>query len=190
MYVAIAWADEARISLEHVSIKSGESTDWANAIATWYAFETTSKEIHIRKARRYGSILFMILADTTQQMVSLSSAPKALCTWMRKPKHKRSLTCSPAISNVNAFGADWRAWWTNLQPNWRSQSRRGAKAWPLKRSPFPEVENWCQTKHRGEDGFFLILQALGWWASGVRSAKERREWMSAVDDVLWVLQHF
>lgn len=77
-----------------------------------------------------------------------------------------------------------------MQPEWRRKSRRGNDTWPLKRIPFPQHEAWPELKHRGENGIFLLLLGLGWWMSSVQSAKDRKPWISAIDDLLWVLQHF
>lgn len=122
-----------------------------------------------------------------QGTISLANAPKALVNWIRK--QKRCLTRSPKIPDVDVFGASWRVWWTGLQPEWRRKSRRGGNTWPLKRTPFPAHEEWLELRYRGQDGLGLVLLSLGWWATCVQSSKDRKGWNSAVDDVLWVLQH-
>lgn len=122
--------------------------------------------------------------------MSLMSAPDALVTWAQD--ERRSLNGFPKIGDVGEFASQWRNWWTMLQPDWRTKSRRGGKTWPLKRSPFPGDEKWEGVAHQGEMGHWLLLVALAWWSAALKSlkhsSKERKDWNSAVDDALWVFQ--
>lgn len=182
------WAEEARASLSSMLTRASDSAGWAAIIEAWYKFETTSRDKSVNEVTIHLPLpQHRMLMDSNQGDVSLFNAPKLLNTWIQK--HKRIVTQCPKISNINAFGADWRSWWTGLQPEWRRKSRRGQDTWPLKCSPFPGVEDWPDLKLHGQRGVFLVVLSLGWWMTGLQSAKDRKHWQSALDDVLWVLQH-
>ncbi|TDL14269.1 hypothetical protein BD410DRAFT_734350, partial [Rickenella mellea] len=100
--------------------------------------------------------------------------PDAIRWWIdrgRKP--------TPSIDDVSALASQWWAWWTVLQPVWRSKSDDGR--------PLIEGEgSWEDLKKPGRNGFLGVLMALAWWKSGLRGA-DSSDWNAAVADVEWAL---
>lgn len=52
----------------------------------------------------------------------------------------------------------------------------------------PEDGDWSSLMKGSNNGFFMILVALGWWAQGAQFAgRDIKAWVYASADVMWVL---
>lgn len=73
----------------------------------------------------------------------------------------------------------------SLQPSWRGTDHTVL----LRKAPKGEID-WSATRKGGQNGFFIILLALGWWFLGVKHNDSRGvdDCVHALDDVTWVLQ--
>ena len=83
--------------------------------------------------------------------------------------------------NPSEFGAEWRQWWSFIQPDWR-----GDDAWPLSQA-VPNAAEWSTLTHRGAHGLFLVMMALSWWVRKI-VPDEDRELSIAIGDVYWVMK--
>jgi hypothetical protein len=52
----------------------------------------------------------------------------------------------------------------------------------------PDDENWEGLRKGGINGLFLVVMCLSWWAPTATSKKDKADFISAKDDVMWVFQ--
>jgi hypothetical protein len=97
-------------------------------------------------------------------------------------QRRRRFDLTPKV-NATEFGAEWRTWWTSIQPAWRE-----ADDWPLSHVASSGAD-WGVLEHAGTNGLFLILMALSWWGTEIPSQcdKRRADFVLAIHDVQWVL---
>ena len=96
--------------------------------------------------------------------------PVQIATWMKNRRPWKDVE----IDDKEAFGQQWWAWWSSLQPDSRIR----------KDKPTTDMD-WSKLQKPGKNGFLLIMLALVWW--GVASNRDG-EWSRAVADVKDVLQ--
>ena len=77
----------------------------------------------------------------------------------------------------------WKTWWSGLQPDGR---KADPQAWPLPRSDFTTAD-WSSVAHAGPTGLLLVIIALAWWGYYAMGEGQTKEFLLAVDDMLWVL---
>jgi len=99
-------------------------------------------------------------------------------------QRRRRFDLTPKVKPTE-FSAEWRAWWTFIQPAWREGT---GNDWPLIRH-VPSGADWTALEHGGANGLFLVLMALLWWGTAIPSQcdKQHAEFVMAVHDVDWVL---
>lgn len=78
---------------------------------------------------------------------------------------------------------NWKTWWSGLQPDGR---KADARAWPLPRSDLT-IADWSSVAHAGPTGLLLVVIALAWWGYYALGEGQTKEFLLAVEDVLWVL---
>lgn len=74
-------------------------------------------------------------------------------------------------------------------PEWRYSglSDSPTDRWPLRRT-IPDAESWGKVRKVGPYGVFVALLGLVWWRSGTSAGQPlRREYVSALEDVAWVM---
>ncbi len=72
-------------------------------------------------------------------------------------------------------------------PEWRLSGIVADNAWPLSRS-IPGAEAWRKVKKTGPQGVVLVLFGLALWRSAtVAGDSSRREYISVLEDVAWVM---
>ena len=98
--------------------------------------------------------------------------------WMKR--HRR-IENVPTIK-ATEFAVQWHKWWAAMQPAWRLSD----KIWPLLREA-PATTDWSGLQYGGGNGFFLIILTLSWWAQAVQNDLSQEDFLSAVDDVHWVI---
>lgn len=78
-----------------------------------------------------------------------------------------------------------RRWYTAAMPGWRSVTYD----WPLSRECSEDIgeDAWSVTRKGGGNGFAMLIVALSWWLGAAKSAPHKREAMSMVEDVVFVL---
>jgi hypothetical protein len=86
---------------------------------------------------------------------------------------------TPQVSDVAAFGREWKAWWIGLQPEAREHEK-------LLRIAMPG-ERWEDLRKGGINGFFNVVVSLSWWCSAVKTAAQKKLLAVMADDVAWVL---
>jgi len=107
--------------------------------------------------------------------------PDELGWWF---KHGRRLVKKniPTIGSIDKFQADWVAWWSVTQPQWRQTS-----SWPFEQGD-AAGRDWGTLLNGGKDGLFLVVVSLGWWINARDPAVDSRV-DDAVADVTWVLDN-
>ncbi|KAJ7226578.1 hypothetical protein C8J57DRAFT_1093114 [Mycena rebaudengoi] len=92
-------------------------------------------------------------------------------------------TCwgSPEINDMDAFTKHWWVWWESLNPEWRRQGSR------LMREG---TGDWRCLDCPGTNGFMNIMVCLKWWGAELVTEEElTKDWLEAIRDVTWVLEH-
>jgi hypothetical protein len=104
--------------------------------------------------------------------------PEEVAWWI---KRRRQLDITPKVK-LSEFGAEWRAWWTFIQPAWRECD--ASSCWPLTRIA-PSGADWTPLKHGGANGLFLVPMALSWWGVEIPSQCDQHsaEFIMAVHDL-------
>lgn len=86
--------------------------------------------------------------------------------------------------DVPDFAYRWRLWWESLQPEWRA-----SETWPPCRDvPDDVIEDWAGLQKCGSNGLHLIVASLNWWGHKCSSAKDRKGYTAAREEVTWVFQ--
>lgn len=84
----------------------------------------------------------------------------------------------PRLRSIEAFTADWWAWWRSLQPAERAIDDDGNCDTP---SIFMD---WSALAKVGANGFLLVMMSLTWWGK----LQADSDWQCAVKDVTAVLR--
>lgn len=180
------WLAPAKAHLEGLV----ESSVWTEAIDEWLSIE---EMLGYPKVRTVFRALFMTLTysqNNDKNQLGSESRPKNIQLWLKECNLKKAL---PPISSAEEYRRDWQAWWVSVQSEWRLNRRGGKAGWPLRRHPQPDEEDWRGIQCGNYAGIFAVLLSLGWWyqvASGgaKKNSAAMKDWRSALDDVLWVLQ--
>lgn len=90
----------------------------------------------------------------------------------------RARNHTPVIGNVQDFGAEFWAWWIDINPAWRGDMR------PLSRTAADM--SWASMDYKGQNGFLNVLMVLKWWRDAIDIPSP--DWEEAVAEVTWVLQ--
>lgn len=85
---------------------------------------------------------------------------------------------------MEMFSTGWKAWYMSLQP----QSRVGQKAWPPLKNALVDSTEWDGLRKGLRKGFVLLLISLSWWEAQVTMKKQQSMMVSALQDVLLVMQ--
>ncbi|EIW76557.1 hypothetical protein CONPUDRAFT_157744 [Coniophora puteana RWD-64-598 SS2] len=98
----------------------------------------------------------------------------------------RALHVRPEIEDVEKFAIAWWGWWARLQPSWRQVSIPSASGSP----PVPRHDDgeWHFLDKPGPNGLLSVIAALKWWGSETSEAAKDHRWLTAVDDVIWVME--
>ncbi|TDL14510.1 hypothetical protein BD410DRAFT_695413, partial [Rickenella mellea] len=88
--------------------------------------------------------------DTTER-------PEEVSAWL---KRGRKLSSIPEFNDITEFAAQWRKWWTRLQPAVRVSST--SAGWPLLRPTIADID-WSRTRRGGRNGLFVVVLTLVWW---------------------------
>lgn len=78
-------------------------------------------------------------------------------------------------SSIRKFREQWWKWWKGIQPEWHSSLVRVASG------------DLSPMQIGGRNGVLSVIVSLGWWAATIKNDAERLEWISAVQDVCWVV---
>ena len=118
----------------------------------------------------------------SEGILDLTNALAILKLWAKKDG---DTAFSPLIDNPNEFTVEWRSWWRSLQP----ASQIGAREWPLLKVGLTLLSaDWDALKKGSSRGFVLVLLSLTRWEENLRSAKDRKAFQMALEDVYLVLQ--
>ena len=98
-------------------------------------------------------------------------------------KRGRKYKVIPPIKKINEYVLGWKTWWSGLQPDGR---KADPQAWPLPHSDFMTAD-WSSVACAGSTGLLLVVIALAWWGYYATGECQTKEFLLAVDDVLWVL---
>ena len=98
-------------------------------------------------------------------------------------KNGRKYSIPPRIEDLSQYRLSWQSWWYRLQPEWR-QLPDGAVLREV-----PDVgEQWDTLCRGGQNGLFMAVLALAWWAAALGEVADDDELCDALDDATWVMQ--
>ena len=134
---------------------------WAELLRLWSAFE---KKENFKE----------------QKKLSPDGRPQCVSEWIRR---RRSTTWRPVISSILALEKSFKAWWTNLQPDWRKDND-GSIA-------FANVDgDWEILRKPGLNGIVSAIAGLFYWGCKVQGNLTRRaRWATLVEDCILVLEN-
>lgn len=147
---APAWA----VSLQlFCSITLG--SEWDALLSNWVKFEEASG---YQDGLRLGT----------------KNRPRAIADWIQ---NARKPTFRPEIKNIGSFSVQFNAWWTSLQPDWRTN---GPDTVLLR-----DGEDWECLRRPGLNGLLSVIAALFFWGRAMQKlpADAGATWLEAVDDV-------
>ena len=117
-----------------------------------------------------------------QRLLRLPSRPRPaeVGSWLKGRKHSKN--AMPVIDDICGYRDNWIDWWTASQPKWRSTG-----SWPF---PMDDENNesWDDFPARGQNGIFLVIMAISWWARAVESTKDFMQFEEVVDNIHWVIR--
>lgn len=89
------------------------------------------------------------------------------------------------VDDIVEFAEDWWKWWIGIQPDGR---RLEEVVGPLTSENRVAISDWSCLDKPGQNGFFSVLAALGWWGLALKSNVGLEEWSCAMDDVCWAME--
>ena len=131
------------------------------------------------------SVNFVLTCRQTKQFYRMANEarPKEWNVWQT---NGRELEVTPVIENVASFGERFRFYWMSMQPMFRRRS--DGLDWPPHSPDTYDDIAFDDLRKFGKSGFLLVMMMLVWWGASVDSARERNEWLAAVEDAIWVLR--
>ncbi|KAJ7040099.1 hypothetical protein C8F04DRAFT_924800, partial [Mycena alexandri] len=79
--------------------------------------------------------------------------PKEVSDWVRDGRGRTKTVRQ--ITNLPAYAANVRAWWTGLQPSWREKWDEGVEE--------EATDEWGTLASAGQNGVLSVVAALYWW---------------------------
>ncbi|KAH7904749.1 hypothetical protein BJ138DRAFT_1018673 [Hygrophoropsis aurantiaca] len=125
----------------------------------------------------------------TTGKLGTTARPACIADWIARA---RSPTYRPAhIRDLKAFEASFWKWWRSLQPEWRIEEGEE------KLSVEEGHADWELLKVFGANGITSVVAALFFWgrhacedgATAAVTTRNTNTWLSAANDVSWVLKH-
>lgn len=110
--------------------------------------------------------------------------PREIGDWFQYGR--RSWDKQPLIpaADIDRYSTDWWKWWAELQP-----ASRSAEDPLLMPRQIPDDGQWLEAMKGTNNGLYMVLVALGWWAQGVQFAgQDMKAWVQATADVIWVVE--
>ncbi|KAJ7595930.1 hypothetical protein C8J56DRAFT_741546, partial [Mycena floridula] len=101
----------------------------------------------------------------------------AVSWWVSK---KRVLKLPPNLPKTNEFANIWWAWWSSLNPEWRTRSNNGHMM-------SEGSGSWEMLLVPGPNGMLNVLACLCWWHLSGKDMSTDSDWLSAIKDVTWAL---
>ncbi|KAJ7223222.1 hypothetical protein GGX14DRAFT_557803 [Mycena pura] len=149
--VSNQWAVAVREQLEAAEL----GAPWKVLLDVWYSREESSGFVSPRESHK------------------AKKRPPQVGEWVARGRSPRY---SPSIPDPAKFGAQWHAWWVDINPAWRQPAGRLIQV--------GEGE-WDGLDIPGANGFSNVLMCLKWWADAARGSPGEK-WAEAVADVTWV----
>ncbi|KAJ6467403.1 hypothetical protein C8R45DRAFT_838460 [Mycena sanguinolenta] len=99
--------------------------------------------------------------------------PDEIHTWI-----KCARTTKPKIKSMSKFVEEWQEWWRLLNPEWRTMCD---EVTGMLRADEESLE---MLRKPGANGLLSVMIGLKWWRD---EEGETREWVTAFEDVTWVM---
>jgi len=106
--------------------------------------------------------------------------PTEVAAWL---KNGWKYSIPSRIEDLSEYRLSWQCWWYGLQPKWQ-QLPNGA----VSREVPDEGEQWGTLCQGGQNGLFMAVLALSWWAAALGEVSDDDELCDALDDATWVMQ--
>ncbi|KAJ6479823.1 hypothetical protein C8R45DRAFT_832547, partial [Mycena sanguinolenta] len=129
-------------------------------------------------------------ADRTWRMAN-KDRPHQVSGWIGRGRKWTAPPCLPDVLGTpdvkTSWVGNWWAWWMSLQPSDRVEEESGRLS-----RPALAYRNDIAKMYR-KNGLLQVMATLVWWGEAAWRKKEKEReawglWLSAVDDVKWVLE--
>jgi hypothetical protein len=108
--------------------------------------------------------------------LATTARPPEVAPWIKRQINKKHEPVSITTNYVSRFVA----WWKAIQPAWRID-----KDGLLSRNA-PAKEAWTFLNKGGSAGLYVVVMALSWWISDLKTDSDRLQAWAIVDDITWV----
>ncbi|VDB89316.1 unnamed protein product [Peniophora sp. CBMAI 1063] len=159
----------------------GESGPLANTQGAWGRVELFWEMSELSNGFELGK--------SAAYRLSTAGRPAVFQKWQssgRRDKETNTLTI-PDIEDLSAFTEEARQYWMSLQPAFRRPTD-GSDWPPVIVANHGEIE-FAQLRRYGTSGLLVVLLLILWWRNAITESdgRGRKEWVSFVEDVAWVL---
>ncbi|KAJ6450232.1 hypothetical protein C8R47DRAFT_1230344 [Mycena vitilis] len=115
--------------------------------------------------------------------LSAKKRPTQVTAWVNRGRDR--MKYPPSVSDVDAYGLEWAAWWDSLQPVWRE--RGGDGYWAVGGS-WGGPDKWDPLEAPGPNGCISVVAGLFFWGRQTMTPQQLSDWERAVFDVTWMLE--
>lgn len=174
-----ALPDDLRIPMRHLSaLFKGPEED--RVISALFILQTTWKlPVSVILGSMCRSYCYYQVCN---MRLTSSNRPACVSHFLKK----KDVNKPAPILDFDTFPDDFFDWWFNMQPSWRKLS--GVR-WPLPRNASPIVgSEWIETRKGGLSGIITVVMALLWWKTQAKHTVHKKQYVSALEDVAWVLE--
>lgn len=145
-------------SIEPIS----RSKTWKDLLALWQLYESA---LGFPDGRGKSNLL------------SKTKRPEEISLWLKNGRKWDNL---PQVDDSKEFGEAWKAWWADIQPEWRDFT------WPPAHDE--EDHDWAVLRRGGPNAMFLVILGLGFWLSSLKDIDGNEDVKIGINDVAWVMQ--
>ncbi|KAG6825567.1 hypothetical protein H0H92_003238 [Tricholoma furcatifolium] len=161
------WARTATMFFDTLDIVESSKKGWKELVSGWVNFEIATEAS--------GTMTGRISPLPTD------SRPEEIMWWM---KRKRMFTNIPQVCSPE-YAVCFQQWWRDMQPEWRTQGVADGES--LTRNVPVDVD-WGKMSFGGNNGMFLVLLGLSFWALASDFTATQNTFDELIDDVSWAFK--
>ncbi|KAG6807201.1 hypothetical protein H0H92_008434 [Tricholoma furcatifolium] len=157
-----SWARQALAFFDDIQMEETPTALWKDLVGEWVKFEASA-------------------GAASRSRLPTESRPEEIQWWM---KRKRLFTNIPEVCS-SEYSVSFQRWWHDMQPSWRKEDIADTE--PLTRD-VPIGAMWDRMSSGGNNGMFLVVVALAFWALSPDMATTQVAFENAVADVTWTFK--